>query len=93
MAKELSNKLKDGIAHLTTGVPIYFVSTVCSYFSSEEYHKFLKDSSKGIIKAGIGILTNSEEIKRKAENIMKKATTDYPEIYQTLSKRWDIKDN
>ena len=46
---------------------------MCSYFSSEEYHKFLKDSSKGIIKAGIGILTNSEERKRRAEEIMEKA--------------------
>ncbi|MEK6917913.1 MAG: hypothetical protein AABW51_03095 [Nanoarchaeota archaeon] len=79
---ELSDRLESGFSHLMVGIPLYLISSVAKHFSSNDYHKYIQGASKGLIRAGIGVIRDNREIIKQGKMAMNLADSNYPEIAQ-----------
>jgi len=84
MVKTLLNRVKEGGGCLAISVPLYVISSMCSPISPNEFHKYIRRASKGMIDVGVGLLTNNIERCKRGKEVMDKARDDYPRIYNQI---------
>ena len=78
----LCDRLEGGFSNLMIGISLYSISSVARHFSSDDYHKYIQEASKGIIKEGIGMIRNNRGMAEQGEKAIDLADANYPEISQ-----------